>query len=208
MMRVVIVDPLAFGPGRQICLLPSGTTCADQGGSLSRLEALKAFFGMTMPERAPMQNTCRKAGPFFWLGLVATIVISCALYVAASIYGGVISESVHVQHKHNVRTRVMQAMAMAVVSWKVQHGQLPDAGDGKALLEGVRRFPDARPLSEKTVDVEFERILRGTMELSYAAEGDDRFSLTASGPDGFAVKTMHFKSDGTPASAPKGASDE
>lgn len=155
-----------------------------------------------------MEETCTKAGRFYRLGFVATAIVGCGLFIGAYVLADIVTDQQRHGQELEIRTRVIQAMAIGVVSWKVQHGSLPDAQEGKVLLEKVRKFPTARPLSEQAADRMFEDLLRGPMKLTYEPKGEDRFTMTAVGPEGWGSSTVLFESDGTPVPVAKEASDE
>ena len=155
-----------------------------------------------------MKETCRKAGRIYWIGFFATMTLGLGLMASPLVLAEISHENQRHQNALEVRTRTMQAVALGIVSWRVQHGSLPGAEQGNSLIEQVRRYPTARPLSDHPADLAFEELLRGPMKLTYTPMGGDGFSVTAVGPTGFDAKTIDFDANGLPATTAKGASDD
>lgn len=165
---------------------------------------------------------CRKARPLFWLGLFITVVVACGIYVGAIFLANEnvreVSRLDSIRDSMRQREDVMRSFAVAMVSWKVQHGSLPGAVEGTDLIEKLRRFGREKRPGDSATDGESaepgdsiswssEDFIMSPMKLQYQPRDGGRFELTAIGPDFLANQTLLFESDGTPVTESKGASN-
>ncbi len=165
---------------------------------------------------------CKKAGLRYWLGLLITVVVACGMYVGvlslANAQVQTATRESNIAKERSSRGTVMKTLALAVLSWKVQHGALPDAKKGTELIEQLRRFQPAETPKSKPNEAEAERaamppswgyehLLAGPTTFTYQPKDGGRFELTATGPEMLGDQTILFGSDGIPVRPSKGASD-
>ena len=101
---------------------------------------------------------CARASRRFWIGLVVSVLLVVLIPISAVVAAREVvrtnAEQRAEQYKRDKPKIIDRAagavLAYAVLSWKVQHGELPNAEVGKAMLERVVQAFQARPVKGET----------------------------------------------------------